>query len=294
MTEFEQSLIVVLGRIAGALEGLAAANAPKEEGEQAEDIGHVVRRVKGNDDGSETPVIDLYPERAKFRILGVYLNTPQDVAAFEAAAGLRLADLPLYEGDNSIERGKGPKTDKYVVSLSRPARVAIKPNPRYEGPEDKTHPKRLFVRWLPAGAPEPAAPRSPEPAPSQPAASAPSQPVRGQAVPSAPAGAAPHNPESAPPAPPSAASGGSQLRPALAKGEKSEKAIREALDVGAGPRDLAAAVNGSNGPQLFWVACRYWFVAKPAVDAILAARTDAQRATNWAAAILDLAPHIQQ
>ena len=277
MTEFEQSLIMVLGRIAGALEGLAAANAPKEEGEQAEDIGHVVRRVKGNDDGSETPVIDLYPERAKFRVLGVYLNTPQDVAAFEAAAGLRLADLPLYEGDNSIERGKGPKTDKYVVSLSRPARVVIKPNPRYEGPEDKTHPKRLFVRWLPAGAPEPAAPsapsglapHNPEPAPSQPAAGAPSQPVRGQAAPSQP-------------------------RPALAKGEKSEKAIREALAAGAGVRDLAAAVNGSNGPQLFWVACRHWFVAKPAVDAILAARTDAQRATNWAAAILDLAPHIQQ
>lgn len=119
-----------------------------EEGERVEEIRHVVRRVKINDDGTETPVVDLYPERANFRILGVYLNTPQDIQAFESACDAHLGDLPLYEGDNAIERGKGPKTDKYVFSLSRSARVVLKQNPRWEGEEDKKHPKRLFVRWL--------------------------------------------------------------------------------------------------------------------------------------------------
>jgi len=85
--------------------------------------------------------------RANFRILGVYLNAEQDVQAFETACGVRLKDLPLYEGGNSIERGKGTKTDKYVVTLPRPAKVVFKRNPRYEGEEDKKHSKRIFVRW---------------------------------------------------------------------------------------------------------------------------------------------------
>lgn len=129
-------------------------NAPGlEDGERADDIGCVVRRVKANDDGTETPVIDLYPPRANFRILGVYLNDEGAVRAFEQAAGLTLVDLPLYKGDNSIERGKGPKTDKYVISLPRSMKVVFKANPKWEGDEDKKHPKRLFVRWgVPASA----------------------------------------------------------------------------------------------------------------------------------------------
>jgi hypothetical protein len=123
-------------------------NAPGlEDGERVDDIGFVVKRVKANDDGSETPVIDLYPPRANFRILGVYLNTPDDVKTFESACGVKLASLPLYEGDNAIERGKGPKTDKYVVSLPHPVKAVFKANPKWEGDEDKKHPKRLFVRW---------------------------------------------------------------------------------------------------------------------------------------------------
>ncbi len=136
-------------------------NAPGlEDGERVDDIGFVVKRVKANDDGSETPVIDLYPPRANFRILGVYLNTPDDVKAFESTCGVKLASLPLYEGDNAIERGKGPKTDKYVVSLPRPVKAVFKANPKWEGDEDKKHPKRLFVRWgnsAPAGNGQPAA-----------------------------------------------------------------------------------------------------------------------------------------
>lgn len=123
-------------------------NAPGlEDGEKVETISAVVRRAKANDDGSETPVIDLYPDRANFRILGIYLNNEQDIQAFEKAAGVKLAQLPLYDGDNAIERGKGVKTDKYVIALKSPVKVVFKANPKWEGDEDKKHSKRIFVRW---------------------------------------------------------------------------------------------------------------------------------------------------
>ncbi len=123
-------------------------NAPGlEDGEKVETIVGVVRRAKANDDGSETPVIDLYPDRANFRILGIYLNNEQDIQAFETATGVKLNALPLYDGDNAIERGKGVKTDKYVITLKSPVKVVFKANPKWEGDEDKKHSKRVFVRW---------------------------------------------------------------------------------------------------------------------------------------------------
>jgi len=126
-----------------------------EDGEHEEEIGFVVRRSKANADGTETPVVDIYPSRGNFRLLARYLNTEADIQAFETACGVRLNSLSLYEGDNSIERGKNPKMDKYVVALKHPVKVIWKLNPKYEGENDKKNSKRLFVRWadLPA-APE--------------------------------------------------------------------------------------------------------------------------------------------
>ncbi len=139
---------LMLSSVGAYLTAGFAANLPGvEEGEKVEDIRYIVRRAKVNDDGSETPVVDLYPDRANFRILVLYLNTEQDIQAFEAACGVRLKDLPLYDGDNSIERGKGPKTDKYVTQLTQSAKAAFKANPKWEGDEDKKHTKRLFIRW---------------------------------------------------------------------------------------------------------------------------------------------------
>jgi len=118
-----------------------------EDGEHEEEMGFVVRRAKVNADETETPVVDLYPVNANFRRLAKYLNDEADVREFEAACGLSLASLPLYEGDNTIERGKNPKMEKYVIPLKRPVKVVWKYNPRYEGENDKKNPKRLFVRW---------------------------------------------------------------------------------------------------------------------------------------------------
>ena len=119
-----------------------------EEGEHEEEIGFVVRRTKVNTDETETPVVDLYPVNANFRRVAKYLNEEADAREFETACSLSLQALPLYEGDNTIERGKNPKMEKYVVALKRPVKIVWKFNPRYEGENDKKNPKRLFVRWV--------------------------------------------------------------------------------------------------------------------------------------------------
>ncbi len=95
-------------------------------GEHKEEIGFVVRRAKVNTDETETPIMDLYPINANFRRVAKYLNEETDICEFEAACGLNLQAQPLYEGDNTIERGKNPKMEKYVVALKRPAKIVWK------------------------------------------------------------------------------------------------------------------------------------------------------------------------
>jgi hypothetical protein len=117
------------------------------DGENFEQIGSLVRREKQNDDDTITPVIDVYPINGNFRILGLYLNTPDDVKTFEAAAGFPISALPVYDG-NPIERGKNTKIDqKYIVTLKDPMKLVWKFNPKWEGDKDQKHPKRVFVRW---------------------------------------------------------------------------------------------------------------------------------------------------
>ncbi len=138
----------LMASITSLLEVGFSVDAPGlEDGEQIEEIGFVVRRSKANTDGTETPVVDIYPSHGNFRLLGKYLNNEADIQTFEAACGVRLNSLHLYEGDNSIERGKGLKMDKYVVALKHPVKVIWKLNPRYEGGNNKKNSKRLFVRW---------------------------------------------------------------------------------------------------------------------------------------------------
>lgn len=138
-------------RLLYAVDALIAAgfnvNLPGlEDGENYEQIGFAVRREKANDDGSATPIVDVYPVNGNFRILGIYLNASDDVTAFETATGLRIASMPLYDGA-PIERGKNPRLDKNVVSLKSPAKLVWKLNPKWEGNDDKKHSKRVFVRW---------------------------------------------------------------------------------------------------------------------------------------------------
>lgn len=129
-----------------------------EAGEERQEIGWVVRKSKENNRGGSTHVIDLYPanEAAKFSFLTVYLNNDDEIAAFEAASRLRVESLPLYIGDNKIERGKKRDTDAFVIAAPKPFTVIYGANPKYDEKEavaaqatGKMYPvpKRKFIRW---------------------------------------------------------------------------------------------------------------------------------------------------
>lgn len=124
--------------------------------------GFVVRREKDNSDKSITPLIDLYPAEGKnkYSELSVYLNSDDEIAAFERASGMRLTEMNVYIGANKIERGANRNTDKLVYASPRPFGVVLKPNPKYDPDEKdakKKKPARVFVRWESTGSPAPAA-----------------------------------------------------------------------------------------------------------------------------------------
>lgn len=152
-------------------------NAPgANEGEIVREVGYVCRRAKINDDGSETPLIDLYPDtdnpKVVYKTFSLYLNTDEDVAAFEAATGVRLESLPLYDSNTALKRDDR-KSDKYVVALTRkPVRVALTHNPLYNPDEtdvNKKKPQFRFARWLDTS---PNAPSQREPGKNEPSSGA--------------------------------------------------------------------------------------------------------------------------
>ena len=136
-----------------------------EEGEEKETVGWVLRGGFEKD-GKLTPFVLLYSanEALTWSFLKVYLNSPEDVAAFEYAAKLKLAQLPDYEGNDKPQRGASAKTDKYIVGVPRPFQVVFKKNPKHDDTEQgKMKPARLFVRWVdqkPAGQTEEPAPQA--------------------------------------------------------------------------------------------------------------------------------------
>jgi len=145
-----------VGMLANVTAALAAgflAVAPGAgEGEHKDEVGYVVKREKENQDHTVTPVIDLYvaDDAMKFATLSVYLNTAEQVAAFEFASGVKVSALPLYIGDNKIERGGKAATDKLIIKSPRPFGVFWRDNPKYDPAEmdaTKKKPKRLFSRW---------------------------------------------------------------------------------------------------------------------------------------------------
>ncbi len=133
-------------------------NAPGlEEGEQREEIGWILRKVHERD-GEETQVVALYSVNPAltWKVFHKYLNNEDEIAAFEAACGMRIIDLPVYPGGDYPERGKAASTDKFIIRTTKPFSVVMKSNPKHvpappEGQKDtrsatqKT--TKLFVRW---------------------------------------------------------------------------------------------------------------------------------------------------
>jgi hypothetical protein len=116
------------------------------DGENYEQIGAAVRREKQNDDSTVTTVVDVYPVNGNFRLIGMYLNTADDIKNFETATGLKIDAMPLYDGA-PIERGKNTRLDKFIVPVKTAAKLVWKLNPKWEGDNDQRHAKRSFVRW---------------------------------------------------------------------------------------------------------------------------------------------------
>lgn len=147
-----------------------------EAGEQKEEIGYVLRRSKLNEDKTETPIIDLYlvNDAVKFKVLSVYLNKDEDVAAFEKASGIGLASLKEFPGTAAPERGASRQSDSYIVRVPKPFGVVLIANPKYDEKEAAAVasrgkgeiygvPKRKFVRWEGVSTP-PASTQSQRPA----------------------------------------------------------------------------------------------------------------------------------
>lgn len=131
-------------------------NAPGlEVGEEREEIGWVCR-LDHEKDGDTTPTVLLYStnNQLTYSFIRKYMNTPDEVAAFEHASGMKYASMPAYPGNDHPERGASPKTDKFIVKASRPFGLVWKPNPRYKdapaGQDTRSlaeKRKRDFVRW---------------------------------------------------------------------------------------------------------------------------------------------------
>ncbi len=120
-----------------------------EEGELAEEVNAVsLRNAKDN-----TPIVDFYSANTKLlkKFMHLYLNNEQDVADFEAATGLHLAGLTVYDGSLAIARDDN-KAGKYITPLPRPIKLVWKLSPKWEewkatGAEGQEPHKRLLVRY---------------------------------------------------------------------------------------------------------------------------------------------------
>lgn len=120
-----------------------------EDGELAEEVNAVsLRNAK-----DETPIVDFYSSNTKLlkKFMHCYLNNEQDLADFEAATGLHLAALPVYDGTLAIARDDH-KAGKYLVPLPRPLKLVWKLSPKWEewkaaGGEGQEPHKRLLVRY---------------------------------------------------------------------------------------------------------------------------------------------------
>lgn len=153
--------------------GFTAALPGMEPGEEKEEIGWVLKRTKTNNDKSESPIIDLYSthDKVTFKVFSKYLDSAEEIAAFEAASGLRVSALQNFPGTAAPQRGANKQSDAFILKVPKPFSVVMEPNPKFNDADadaaraaNKAYPvpKKRFVRWdKPAGAQAPE-PREPD------------------------------------------------------------------------------------------------------------------------------------
>lgn len=122
--------------LATLIAGLSAVGiAVKVNGIQNETITTVVRRVHVDDKGTETPLLDFYPDWrgnfGQYHFCGVYLNTPEDISQFEKHSGLKLQDIPIYESQGPMKRTKG-RTHRCEIRCKMPFKATKSPTTQKE------------------------------------------------------------------------------------------------------------------------------------------------------------------
>jgi hypothetical protein len=131
--------------------GFTANISGLEEGELMEKLSAVARR-EGSDE-NRTPIVDFYSANTRLskKILHAYLNTTEDIAAFESATGLKLDMITVYDGKIAIDRADR-NAAKYIKALPHVIKVVYKISPRWEqwkaaGGEGQEPHKKLLVRY---------------------------------------------------------------------------------------------------------------------------------------------------
>jgi len=145
-----EQAVEMLASVSAYLDAGFLVSAPGlEDGELVEEISAVARREAKD----ETAIIDFYSSNTKLlkKFMHAYLNNEQDLAAFEAATGLKVDSLAVYDGALAIARDDN-KAGKYVVNLPRPIKIIWKLSPKWEewkaaGGEGNEPHKRLLVRY---------------------------------------------------------------------------------------------------------------------------------------------------
>lgn len=134
-------------------------NAPGlEEGEKREEVGYVLRREKENKDNSVSPIIDLYSpnDAVAYKVLTEYLDSDDEIRAFEAASGISLNQMKVFPGTAALKRDGSKAAKDYIFKAPRPFAVVMRANPKYDPAEAEAFaarketykiPKRIFVRW---------------------------------------------------------------------------------------------------------------------------------------------------
>lgn len=159
VTEQPMDYAAMLANVGKMLDAGFYALAPGlEVGEEKQVVGWVVRGAVEGQNGEVSDKIIVYSDREemKFAILVVYLDTPEDVADFEYASGLKLNDLKVYIGKDKPERGASRMHEQFFVKPAKPLSVVSAPNPKFKQSEcDAAKAKNQvykpakmrFIRW---------------------------------------------------------------------------------------------------------------------------------------------------
>lgn len=110
-------------------------------------ISHVMRREhRDKKSGELVPVIGFYTdnEKLEYKFVHKYMDRVADIDEFEAFAGMKIGQIPMYDGENYPRR-----THPKVVKVAQPFRVVRGQRP-YHGNDPTIEYVNFLEAYLPA------------------------------------------------------------------------------------------------------------------------------------------------